>query len=294
MGQKKLQRFQEIKSFPNVFERPENMQGNWNNFFKNKNEIVVELACGKGEYTLGLADLYPEKNFIGIDIKGNRIWKGAKTALDKGLSNVAFLRAQIEMIENYFAKDEVSELWITFPDPQLRFSKIKKRLTHPIFLRKYQKILKQNAFIHLKTDSRDLYFFTKKIIEFYGLNLIEEDENIYARNILKEELKIKTHYEQLDIAQSNQEYYLKFCLTKEMPEEKDDILKQSFRNEAADEKMDDYYTESGFTVFTEKYLLDRGYCCGNGCRHCPYDYKAVSEPLRSKLLAQRASDNQNK
>ena len=115
MGQKKLLRFEEIKSFSNVLQYPQNIKGKWNDFFKNKNEIVLELACGKGEYTVGLAKLFPEKNFIGIDIKGNRIWKGAKTALAEGLGNVAFLRAQIGMIENYFSENEVSEIWITFP-----------------------------------------------------------------------------------------------------------------------------------------------------------------------------------
>ena len=134
----------------------------------------LNLACGKGEYAVGLARIHPEKNFIGIDIKGNRIWKGAKTALDEGLKNVAFLRTQIDKLADYFAPNEVSEIWITFPDPQLRFSKMKKRLTHPKFLRLYQSILKSNALIHLKTDSPDLYNFTKTIINLYELELIED------------------------------------------------------------------------------------------------------------------------
>ena len=141
MAQKKLQRFGEIKTFHNVLEYPENIAGKWNEHFKNNNSIVLELACGKGEYATGLAQLYPQKNFIGVDIKGNRIWVGAKYALDNKLKNVAFLRTQIHKIDTYFTKDEVAEIWITFPDPQLRISKAKKRLTHPRYIRLYKKIL---------------------------------------------------------------------------------------------------------------------------------------------------------
>jgi tRNA (guanine-N7-)-methyltransferase len=137
MGQKKLIRFNEIKSFPNVLEYPDNMKGTWNDFFKNNNPITLELACGKGEYALGLARLYSTRNFIGIDIKGNRIWRGAKTALDEQLNNTGFLRSQIDKLADYFSENEVAEIWITFPDPQLRLSRMKKRLTHPRFLRLY-------------------------------------------------------------------------------------------------------------------------------------------------------------
>src|SRR4249920_3027484 len=140
MGQKKLIRFEELKTFPNVLEFPENMPGTWHAFFNNQNPIILELACGKGEYAVGLGRLYPNRNLIGIDIKGNRIWKGAKTALNEGLKNVAFLRTQIDQLTDYFGVNEVSEIWITFPDPQLRFSKMKKRLTHPKFLRLYKSI----------------------------------------------------------------------------------------------------------------------------------------------------------
>ncbi len=131
MGQKKLIRFEEIKTFPNVLQYPVGMAGNWNQFWKNNNPIVLELACGKGEYALGLGKLYPEKNFIGIDLKGNRIWVGAKKALQINLKNVAFLRTQIDKINQYFSVEEIEAIWITFPDPQLRQSKAKKRLTHP-------------------------------------------------------------------------------------------------------------------------------------------------------------------
>ena len=179
MAQKKLKRFGEIKTFSNVLEYPENIKGKWKDFFKNDNEIVLELACGKGEYATGLAQLYPHKNFIGVDIKGNRLWVGAKFALENKLNNVAFLRTQIDKLTNYFAPDEVSEIWITFPDPQLRMSKAKKRLTHPRFLRLYQQILKAGGKIHLKTDSPDLYNFTKTVIELYGLTIITNCENVY-------------------------------------------------------------------------------------------------------------------
>jgi tRNA (guanine-N7-)-methyltransferase len=234
MAQKKLIRFAEIKEFPNVLEYPQDIKGKWSSFFKNSNPIVLELACGKGEYALGLGELYPEKNFIGVDIKGNRIWKGAKTALTKGLSNVAFLRTQIDKINEYFDKDEVSEIWITFPDPQLRMSKAKKRLTHPKFLRMYQQFLEKDGAVNLKTDSPALYNFTKLVIELYELELLQDSDDVYSLNERNNELEIKTHYEQLDIAQSNKVHYLKFLLNKELLSEKDEVLKQMIREQEAD------------------------------------------------------------
>lgn len=224
MAQKKLKRFGEIKTFSNVLEYPENIKEKWNEFFENENEIVLELACGKGEYTTGLAQLFPLKNFIGVDIKGNRLWVGAKLALEKRLKNVAFLRTQIDKINNYFAPNEVAEIWITFPDPQLRLSKAKKRLTHPKFLRLYQQILKPGGKIHLKTDSPDLYEFTKLVIHLYHLNLESDISNVYKMEIMPEELAIKTHYENLDIAKSNCIFYLCFSLPESLPE-KDAELK---------------------------------------------------------------------
>lgn len=234
MGQKKLQRFAEIKTFSNVLEHPQDMKGKWNEFFNNNHSIILELACGKGEYAVGLGRKFIHQNFIGVDIKGNRIWRGAKTALEEGLHNVAFLRSPIDSITNYFTKDEVSEVWITFPDPQLRLSKIKKRLTHPKFLRLYQQFLQQDGFIHLKTDSPDLYKFTKTVIDIYGLELLEDRDNVYASDDISDVLKIKTHYESLDIAGSNRIHYLKFKLNKEMPVSKDEILKDMFREQAID------------------------------------------------------------
>ena len=232
MGQKKLIRFEELKTFSNVLQNPETMQGKWHSFFNNQNPITLELACGKGEYAVGLGRLFPDKDFIGIDIKGNRIWKGAKTALTEGLNNVAFLRIQIDKIEDYFAAGEVSEIWITFPDPQLRFSKMKKRLTHPKFLRLYQRILQTDGVIHLKTDSPDLYNFTKAVIDLYKLKIITDKDDLYQEENISEALKIKTHYENLDIAQSNKVHYLAFELNAALPKEKDEQLKDMFREQA--------------------------------------------------------------
>ena len=211
MAQKKLKRFADIKTFENVLEYPKDMQGKWNAFFNNDHPLILELACGRGEYAVGLAKLFPQQNFIGVDVKGNRMYIGAKKSIEQQISNIAFLRTQIEMLPEYFANEEVDEIWITFPDPQLRISKAKKRLTHPRFLRLYNQVLKQGAPIHLKTDSPALFRFTKRVIELYGLNLLEESNNVYAGEA-KEELKIKTHYESLDIAQSKKIHYLKFTL----------------------------------------------------------------------------------
>ncbi|HWJ26753.1 MAG TPA: tRNA (guanosine(46)-N7)-methyltransferase TrmB [Flavisolibacter sp.] len=233
MGQKKLVRFAEIKTFSNVLQYPENMADNWNQFFGNQNPIVLELACGKGEYTIGLAELYPDKNFLGIDLKGNRLWVGAKKAIQRNLKNAGFMRIQIDGITEYFAPHEVDEIWITFPDPQLRISKSKKRLTHPKFLRLYQQFLKPCGIIHLKTDSPNLYAFTKRVIEMYGCTLHHDLDNVYAGSIISADLQIKTHYESLDIAQSNRIHYLCFSLPEQLPsKDLDAALQQSLKDEA--------------------------------------------------------------
>jgi tRNA (guanine-N7-)-methyltransferase len=234
MGQKKLIRFEAIKHFPNVLEYPQDMQGKWNAYFKNESPLTLELACGKGEYAIGLGRLYTNRNFIGIDIKGNRIWRGAKTALDEGLTNVAFIRSHIDKITDYFAAGEVAEIWITFPDPQLRGSRAKKRLTHPRFLRHYQKILQKDGLVNLKTDSPDLYQFTLAVIQLFGLELLENTDQVYAQELVKPELQIKTHYENLDIAQSNRVHYLCFRLNGELPIEKDKVLKQLYSEPGID------------------------------------------------------------
>lgn len=230
MAQKKLQRFADIKTFSNVLEYPVDMQGKWNSFFKNDNPVVLELACGRGEYAVALATLFPDQNFIGVDIKGNRMYIGAKKALENKLPNAAFLRTQIEMLPNYFAANEVDEMWITFPDPQLRTSKAKRRLTHPRFLRLYQQVLKPGGSLHLKTDSPALYNFTKKLIEMYSLLLVDSSEDVYEIAEVPEILKIKTHYESLDIAQSKKIFYLKFQLPEIIPnldEELQQFLKKT-------------------------------------------------------------------
>ncbi len=229
MAQKKLQRFEEIRHFKNVLQYPENMAGNWHQFFNNKEPITLELACGKGEYTLGLGRMYPHRNFLGVDIKGNRIWRGAKTALEEHLQNVAFLRTQIDRIHTYFQPGEVDEIWLTFPDPQLRTSRLRKRLTHPKFLRLYQQIIKADGCIHLKTDSPALYTFTKEIIHIFRLPLLQETNDLYAQTDMDATLKIKTHYEQLDIAGSQKIFYLKFLINKPLPPAWDDEVKRQIQ-----------------------------------------------------------------
>lgn len=223
MAQKKLKRFGEIKRFSNVLEYPEDISGKWKHFFKNDNPIVLELACGKGEYTVGLAQMYPGRNLIGVDIKGNRLWVGAKFSLDNDLKNAAFLRTQIDKITEYFEPGEVDEIWITFPDPQLRISKANKRLTHPKFLRLYKKILKPGGKINLKTDSPVLYSFTKTVIDMYGLTVITDSDHVYEDAGLSPELNIKTHYEGLDIAGSNRIFYLCFSLPQQLGDNDDQL-----------------------------------------------------------------------
>jgi len=235
MGQKKLARFAEIGEFPNVLQYPKNMQGAWRSFFRNENPIVLELACGKGEYAVGLGRMFPQNNYIGIDLKGNRIWVGAKQALQEGLANIAFLRSQIDVVDHYFSAGEVDEIWITFPDPQLRTSRAKKRLTHPKFLRLFQKVMKPGAPIHLKTDSPTLYSFTKLVIEMYGLKLQSDIEDVYAEEKLDPALEIKTHYENLDIANSKRVHYLRFTLPDEISD-RDNELKEILREEEADRR----------------------------------------------------------
>lgn len=233
MGQKKLVRFAELETFSNVLQHPKDMAGNWPFFFKNAHPIILELACGKGEYAVGLAQLHAHKNFIGVDLKGNRIWVGAKKALQLNLHNVAYLRIQIDKIGEFFGKEEVEEIWITFPDPQPRISKSKKRLTHPKFLRIYQHILKPGSKIHLKTDSPELYLFTKRVVELYNCQLLNDSDNIYSQEIIEPELKIKTHYELLDIAESNRIHYLCFSLPQNLPGKEMDVrLQQELKHEA--------------------------------------------------------------
>lgn len=236
MGQKKLQRFAEIETFRHVLQYPEGMAGTWNRFFHNDHPITLELACGKGEYAVGLGRLFPDRNLIGVDLKGNRIWVGAKKVLQENLNNVAFLRTQIDKIAEYFQPGEVAEIWLTFPDPQLRTGKAKKRLTHPKFLRLYQQILASGGTVNLKTDSPALYRFTRWVIDLYDLPLLQDLDDVYAQQTVSDVLSIKTHYEQLDIAQSNKIHYLQFTLPAHPLPDKDAELKALLREEELDRR----------------------------------------------------------
>jgi len=213
MGKDKLRKFAEIETFANVYELDagKSFKGKWSKMhFKNDAPLVLELACGKGEYTVNLAQLFPEKNFIGIDYKGNRIWRGAKTAIEEGIENVAFLRIQIEQILDYFDADEVSEIWITFPDPQPQISREKKRLTAPRFLEKYKVILQESSPINLKTDNDDFYAFTLETIEQLGLKLHVRTEDLYRSDLVDEVLSIKTYYEKKYLTHHKNINYVRF------------------------------------------------------------------------------------
>ena len=187
MGKGKLAKFKENETFANVFQ-PEitdfvnfehELKGTWNSrVFKNNNPIVLELGCGKGEYTVGMARMFPDKNFIGVDIKGARIWTGAKSSNLEQMRNVAFLRTRIEVIRAFFAPGEVSEIWITFPDPQMKKRRAKKRLTSSLFLTMYQQLLADNGFVNLKTDSRFLYKYTCKVAELNGLEIVHQSADL--------------------------------------------------------------------------------------------------------------------
>jgi tRNA (guanine-N7-)-methyltransferase len=213
VGKDKLRRFAEVDTFSNVLqlESGKALKGCWrDNFFKNDNPIVLELACGKGEYAVSMARLFPAKNFIGVDYKGNRIWRGAKTALEENIDNVAFLRIQIENILDYFGPLEVDEIWITFPDPQPQVSREKKRLTSPRFLGKYIEILRPGGFINLKTDNDGLHAYTAETIAALNLNLHIKTENLYHSPYADEVLCIKTYYEKKYLKDNKNISYLKF------------------------------------------------------------------------------------
>ncbi len=191
------------------------IKGKWKSeVFKNDNPLVVELGCGKGEYSLGLSRKHPEKNFLGIDVKGARMWKGASDANNEGISNVAFLRTRIEFIEYCFAKSEIDEIWITFPDPQIKKKRAKNRLTHPVFLERYSNILQDNGLIHLKTDSQFLHGYTLGIIEGHQHHLEDAEHDIYNAVIKRENMEIKTHYEKLFLVKNMPISYLRFRLKK--------------------------------------------------------------------------------
>lgn len=197
---------------PNILEFPREKKGLWNAYFGNDNPLVLELACGKGHYTLALARKYAHKNVIGIDIKGPRLWKGGSIALEEGLKNAAFIRMQIDHITEYFAPNEVDEIWITFPDPQPK--KERKRLTHPVFLEQYQKILKPGGLTHLKTDNTSLFEFTIGVLAGKNLETIEQTRNLYDSELYKDELlRVKTHYEELFVSEGSKIKYCSFLLS---------------------------------------------------------------------------------
>jgi len=213
VGKDKIRRFAEIDTFSNVLQLDAGKpyQGKWSNdFFKNDNPVVLELACGKGEYTVNLAVLFPDKNFIGIDYKGNRIWRGAKTAIEDGVTNVAFLRIQIETLIDYFGPGEVDEIWITFPDPQPQISREKKRLTSPRFLNMYKVLLKPGGVINLKTDNDGFYAYTAEQVAEHGLKLHAQTEDLYHSEFANEVLSIKTYYEKKYLKDNKNINYLKF------------------------------------------------------------------------------------
>ncbi len=213
MGKDKLRRFAEVATFSNVVQLDAGIpyRGKWAfDFFKNHQPLVLELACGKGEYTVNLAKLFPEKNFIGIDYKGNRIWRGAKDAIEQSVPNVGFLRIQIETILDYFGAGEIDEIWITFPDPQPQLSREKKRLTSPRFLEKYKQILKPGGFVNLKTDNDDLHAYTAEKIAELNLRLHIRTEDLYHSEFADEVLSIKTYYEKKYLQHNKNINYLKF------------------------------------------------------------------------------------
>lgn len=221
MGSKnKLKRFQENETFSNVIQptREEvvsnfSLKGSWHTFFKNNNPIVTELGCGKGEYTIALARKNPNKNFIGIDIKGARFWRGAKTALEEGLTNVAFIRTQIELIDCVFDKKEVSEIWITFPDPQIKYKRTKHRMTNSAFLKKYKAILSSNGIINLKTDSEFMHGYTLGLLHGEGHEVLYANHTIYKNAGAPEEVTAtQTFYENQYLEKDKPITYIQFRL----------------------------------------------------------------------------------
>ncbi|MBN9283587.1 MULTISPECIES: tRNA (guanosine(46)-N7)-methyltransferase TrmB [Flavobacterium] len=221
MGSKnKLKRFKENETFGNVFQPTREevvtdsfpLKGKWNKeFFKNDNPLVLELGCGKGEYSVGLAERYPDKNFIGIDIKGARFWRGAKTAVANELHNVAFLRTQIELIEHVFDKNEVDEIWITFPDPQIKYKRTKHRMTNTEFLQRYKKILKKDGLMNLKTDSEFMHGYTLGLLHGEGHEVIYANHNVYKNEGAPEVVTaIQTFYEKQYLEQNKAITYIQF------------------------------------------------------------------------------------
>lgn len=222
MGKDKLRRFAENltfrcmiqPAFDEIFRSDYRLKGRWNaDFFHNDNPIVLELGCGKGEYTVALAERNRDRNYIGIDIKGARMWRGAKTATERGMDNVAFVRTRIEFINSFFAEGEVAEIWITFPDPQLKSRRAKKRLTSPVFLEYYARLLAPDGVINLKTDSKHLYNYTQAVIERFGLPCHASQPDIYGSGGVDAALAVKTAYEQMFLSRGLPITYTRFGLS---------------------------------------------------------------------------------
>jgi len=216
----KLKRFRENDTFGNVFQPSRDdlvnaqyeLKGNWNTtFFKNSNPLVLELGCGKGEYSVELAKKYPNKNFIGIDIKGARFWRGAKTAIEKNITNVAFIRAQIELIDHLFAENEVDEIWITFPDPQIKYKRTKHRMTNSEFLKRYKSILKPDGVMNLKTDSEFMHGYTLGLLHGAGHEVLYANHDVYKQEGSPEEVtSIQTYYESQYLEYDKAITYIRF------------------------------------------------------------------------------------
>ena len=220
MGKNKLLKFSELNSISNTIQPKEkelldnkfHLKGKWFKEFNNKNSIVLELGCGKGEYTIALAQKNPDKNYIGIDIKGNRIWTGATISKKKNLKNVRFLRTQIEFLDKCFANEEVSEIWITFPDPHIKYRRRKKRLVSPVMLELYKKIMQKNALIHLKTDSEFLHGYALGLLENSNVEILKSSHDLYSNKTDNDELNIKTFYESMFLTKNKSITYLCFKL----------------------------------------------------------------------------------
>lgn len=210
MSKNKTEKFREFEAFSNTLDFNSDTKGRWHEIFGNHNPLVLELACGKGDYAVGMARMFPGKNFIGVDIKGNRLWRGAKTAIEEGLGNVRFLRIQIDFIEKHFAPGEVSEIWITFPDPQP--SKARKRLSSSKFLGIYRNIAQADTLVNLKTDSDLFYDSTLETIAEERLQILENIPDVYRLDPVPEILEIKTYYERMWLTEGRTIKFLKFRL----------------------------------------------------------------------------------
>jgi tRNA (guanine-N7-)-methyltransferase len=223
VGKNKLARWAELGTFDKVIQHEDEagfgiehpVKGKWrSDIFKNQNPVILELGCGRGEYTTALSMRFPDNNYIGVDIKGSRLWRGAKTAHENKLRNAAFLRIRIEFINSFFAEDEVDEIWLTFPDPHPEKKNSNKKLTCPWFLNNYRKFLINNGIIHLKTDNHDLFRYTKNLIERNNLKIIASTSDLYAELTEDELLLVRTHYEDLFLKQGMKINYLAFRLEK--------------------------------------------------------------------------------